>query len=85
MEMKEIKEVIYLQSYNAASSSPLAQSSVHVRIHRSPASTDCPVAVSRLYMMLHPSFSSDAQGIYTCNSTGASGFKFRVTGTLVII
>jgi len=63
----------------------LAQFSVCERIHKSPVSTDCHVEVSQLYVVLHSSPSSDAHGICTCNSTEASGFTFRVTGTLVII
>lgn len=84
METKE-KRSFYLKNYNAASSSMLAQSSVHERFINLLHQQTAMLKFLDYNRMLHLSFSSDAQRICTCGSIGASGFKFRVTGTLVII
>lgn len=81
-KQKKEKRSFYLKNYNAASSSMLAQSSVHERFINLLHQQTAMLKFLDYNRMLHLSFSSDAQRICTCGSIEASGFKFshRHTG-----
>lgn len=82
-EKKNYQSIFRLKS--GANRTMIAQSSIHGRIHKSTASTDCHFEVSILWVMLHSSSSSDGHRTCIHNSRGTSGFRFMITATLVII